>query len=123
MEMYNVHQDAALLPLNIESANYRLGNESLPAVSGSASKDSTGLVHISLTNINPNKEEQASIAIGGQKFAKVSGRILTSKKLQDHNTFEEPEKITPQVVTGAVLKENNLNVKLPPFSVVVLELK
>ncbi len=123
MEMYNVHQDAMLLPLNIQTDHYTLGSESLPAVSGSASKDSTGLVHISLTNINAGKEENITINIEGKKYSKVSGRILTSKKLQDHNTFEEPNKIIPQNFTGASLKENAVSLKIPPFSVVVLELK
>ena len=123
MEMYNVHQDAMLLPFNIKTDDYTFANESLPAVSGSASKDSTGLIHISLTNINPKKDETVTINIEGQKFTKVSGRILTSSKLQDHNTFENPEKITPQIFNGTSLKGNHLNVKLPPFSVVVLELK
>ncbi len=123
MEMYNVHQDAMLLPLDIKTDNYTLGNESLPAVSGSASKDSTGLIHISLTNINSKKDETVTIKVEGKKFSKVSGRILTSKKLQDHNTFEDPEKIIPRPFSGASLKGDNLIVKLPPFSVVVIELK
>jgi alpha-L-arabinofuranosidase len=123
MEMYNVHQDAMLIPLNIKTDDYSFGNEKLPAVSGSASKDSTGLIHISLTNINPGKTENITINIEGKKYSKISGRILTSSKLQDHNTFEEPEKIKPQIFTGASLKENLLSLKIPPFSVVVLELK
>jgi alpha-N-arabinofuranosidase len=123
MEMYNVHQDAKLLPLTIKSDNYSFGNEKLPSVSGSASLDSTGLTHISLTNINPKQGENISVNIEGGKYTKVTGRILTSGKLQDHNTFENPEKIKPQIFTGASLKGNLLNVKLPPFSVVVLELK
>ena len=65
-------------------------------VSGSASKDSAGLIHISITNINPDKEETISINIEGIKFKNVSGRILTSAKLQDHNTFDDPEKIKPR---------------------------
>lgn len=123
MEMYNVHQDAMLLPLEIKSDNYTLGNESLPAVSGSASKDSTGLIHISLTNINASRSENITINVEGKKYSKVTGRILSSSKLQDHNTFEEPGKIKPQTFSGATLKATELNVKLPPFSVVVLELK
>lgn len=123
MEMYNVHQDAKLLPLVIKTDDYSFGDEKLPSVSGSASLDSTGLVHISLTNINSKKEENVSINVEGKKYTKVTGRILTSSKLQDHNTFENPEKIKPQVFSGATLKGDLLNVKLPPFSVVVLELK
>jgi alpha-N-arabinofuranosidase len=123
MEMYNVHQDAKLLPLIIKTDDYTFGDEKLPSVSGSASLDSTGLTHISLTNINSKKEETISINVEGKKYTRVTGRILTSAKLQDHNTFDIPEKIKPQIFTGASLKGNLLNVKLPPFSVVVLELK
>jgi alpha-N-arabinofuranosidase len=123
MEMYNVHQNATLIPVIIKTDDYIFGNERLPSVSASASKDSTGLIHVSLTNINSKKEETISITIEGEKYSGVTGRILTSSKLQDHNTFEQPEKIKPQIFKGASLKGNLLNVKLPPFSVVVLELK
>ncbi|MEP7252574.1 MAG: alpha-L-arabinofuranosidase C-terminal domain-containing protein [Ginsengibacter sp.] len=123
MEMYNVHQDAMLLPLTVNSDYYTFGNESLPAVSGSASRDSVGLTHISLTNINSKKDEAVTIKIDGKKYTKVTGRILTSKKMQDHNTFEQPDTVVPQIFTDASLKGNTLSVKLPPFSVVVLELK
>lgn len=123
MEMYNVHQNAKLIPVAVKTDDYTFGDEKLPSVSASASKDSAGLIHVSLTNISSKKEETISLTIEGEKYTKVSGRILTSSKLQDHNTFEEPDKIKPQLFKGASLKGNLLNIKLPPFSVVVLELK
>jgi len=123
MEMYNVHQDAALLPLSIKSDAYVLGDEKLPAVSGSASKDKNGLTHITLVNIDAKKTQDISIDVEGTKYKSVSGRMLASKSIQDHNTFQEPKKITPATYKGAKLKGNSLQVKLPPFSVVVLELK
>ncbi|MEP6594548.1 MAG: alpha-L-arabinofuranosidase C-terminal domain-containing protein [Ginsengibacter sp.] len=123
MEMYNVHQDAKLLPTTIKTGDYILGNEKLPSVSCSASKDSAGLTHISLTNINAKEPQTISLNIQGEKYTRVSGRILTSEKLQDHNTFENSDKVKPQMFNGATLKGNQLNVKLPPFSVAVLELK
>lgn len=123
MEMYNVHQDATLLPMEIESEEYVVGDEKLPAVSVSASKDKNGLTHISLVNIDANKDNEVAINIEGTKYKNVTGRILTSDKIQDYNSFEEPGKITPQTFKGAKLKGNTLKVKLPSFSVVVLELK
>ncbi len=123
MEMYNVHQDATLLPMEIESDDYEVGGEKLPAISVSASKDKNGLTHVSLVNIDAKKEHQVSINIEGTKYKNVSGRILKSGKIQDYNSFENPEKIKPQAFKGAKLKGNQLNVTLPPFSVVVLELK
>jgi len=123
MEMYNVHQDAKLIPLTIKSNNYVLGKEKLPAISASASKDSTGLVHISLVNIDSKNTQDVTINLEGGNLKTVDGRILTTAKLQDHNSFEEPAKIKPAPFSGATLKGKTLSVKMPPFSVVVLELK
>lgn len=123
MEMYNVHQDATRLPVTVKCNNYILGNESLPAVSVSASKDSAGLTHVSLVNIDAHNALDISLNIEGANYKTVTGRILTSSNIHDHNTFDEPEKIKPANFNGASVKGNSLNVKLPPFSVVVLELK
>jgi alpha-N-arabinofuranosidase len=123
MEMYNVHQDAMMLPVKIITNDYTVGGEKLPAVSVSASKDKNGVTHISLVNIDAGKSQDISVSINGLKYTSVSGRILTSKKLQDYNSFEEPGKIRPESFNGAKLSDNSLQVKLPPFSVVVLTLK
>jgi alpha-L-arabinofuranosidase len=118
-----VHQDAKLLPLNLQSATYTFGGESLPAVSGSASVDSLGRTHITLTNIDANKAQEVNISVKGAAFKSVAGRILASARLQDYNSFENPNKIQPARFSGATLGNDNLKVTLPPFSVVALELK
>jgi alpha-N-arabinofuranosidase len=46
LEMYNVHQDATLLPLELKSTDYTLGADKLPAISASASKDKNGVIHV-----------------------------------------------------------------------------
>lgn len=122
MEMYKVHQDAKLLPMNITTADYVFGDKKLPAVSGSASLSKDGKTHITLTNIDASKTQEIAVEIQGQKYKGVTGRILTSKKLQDYNSFDKPTTISPTVFKGVSLKGNRLKVKLPPFSVVVLEL-
>lgn len=53
----------------------------------------------------------------------VSGRVITSEKFTDHNTFEKPDKIKTAAFTGAKKSGNTLSVKLPAKSVVVLEIK
>lgn len=123
MEMYNVHQDAKLLPITIKTKDYALGKQKLPAVSCSASRDSLGVTHISLVNIDAKNAQDITLNLKGGKYTGVTGRILTSGKVEDHNTFENPEKIKPATFNGASLKGTTLSVKLPPFSVVVLELK
>lgn len=123
MEMYNVHQGAILMPVQVNSPQYIFGNESLPAVSVSASKDAGGLTHVSLVNIDPGKPQQVTVSFSGQGYKQVGGRILASQHVQDFNSFDNPDKIKPAPFTGAQLKNQTLQVKLPPASVVVLELK
>jgi len=123
MEMYNVHQDATYLPLSISGGDYSFGTEKLPAVSVSASKDKAGLVHVSLVNIDPKNVKEISIELRGGKYSTVNGRILTSAKLQDHNTFDKPDAVKPVAFKQASLGSNVLKVTLPAHSVVVLELK
>lgn len=123
MEMYNVHQDATLLPLTIKTPDYVFENEKLPAVSASASTGKDGLTHISLVNIDSKNTQEIAIDLFGKKFSSITGRILSSTKLQDFNSFDSPSKIQPKEFKDAKLKDNVVTVKLPPFSVVVLELK
>ncbi len=123
MEMYNVHQDATMLPLTVSSNDYTMGKEKLKAISASASKDKNGVTHISLVNIDAHKAQEVSISISGVDFKSVSGRILTSDKMQNYNSFENPDKIKPAIFTGAALSDSKLKLTIPAFSVVVLELK
>jgi alpha-L-arabinofuranosidase len=123
MEMYNVHQDALLLPLQLNTQKYEFGNDTIDAVNASASKDKNGVIHISLVNVDAVKPQIVKINLDGGSYANVKGRILQSAKLQDYNSFDKPGTIAPKSFTGSTLLANELEVKLPPFSVVVLEIK
>jgi len=122
MEMYKVHQDALLVPVQITSNDFVMGSNRIQAVSVSASKDQSGKLHISLTNIDNVKSQVAEIDIKGFKAKQVTGRILTSSKIQDHNTFDNPTNVVPKAFNDASLSEGKLKVNIPPNSVIVLEL-
>ncbi|MEJ0080522.1 MAG: alpha-L-arabinofuranosidase C-terminal domain-containing protein [Puia sp.] len=96
MEMYNVHQNAMMIPLLLDNIFYNEGQDSLPVFSASASRDSTGLIHISLVNVDPGKKHLIRIRWQGSILKLDSGRILQSDRIQDHNSFDDPEKIKPQ---------------------------
>ncbi len=123
MEMYNVHQDAKLIPVTINNISYVYGKDSLPAISVSASKDKNGITHLSIVNIDPGKTNIVSVQLQGEAYKEVSGRILSSHEIQDHNSFEDTDKIKPVPFGGAEIKNDMLQVKLPPASVVVLTLR
>jgi len=123
MEMFAVHQDAVLLPINIQTSDYSVGAEKLPAVSASASIDSNNNTHISLVNIDSRKVQEVTINLKEHKAKQITGRILSSKQIQDCNSFETPEVIKPAVFKAIDFSGGLLRLKLPPFSVLVLELK
>ena len=121
MKMYRVHQDAQLIPLSFNSPSYTYNNETLPALSASASKDKNGLIHISLVNVDAKKDQKIEINLKELGIKNVTGSILTSPKIQDYNSFDNPTKIQPTVLKGFKIKNNMLELIIPPFSVITLE--
>jgi alpha-N-arabinofuranosidase len=121
LKMYNVHQDAQLIPVAFEAPQYKVNGESLPAVSVSASKNQKEEVHISLVNIDVKKANVFKIDLSAFIVKKIAGQILSSSKLQDHNTFEKPNVLMPKEFKDFKYRNGILEVTLPPFSVVVLE--
>ncbi len=122
-DMYKVHQDAKLLPVNFNSPDYINGDKKIPAVNISASLDSAGAVHISLVNLEPNKKIPIRTLLPGIKWKTVQGQVLTAKKLTDVNSFENPGNIKIASFNTAKKDGEYLVVELPAQSVVVLELK
>ena len=58
----------------------------------------------------------------GMNAKQVSGRILTSLKVQDHNTFDNPTNVAPKTFNDASMSKGTLKLSMPPNSVIVLEL-
>lgn len=121
-DMYRVHQDATYLPLDIISQTKEIRGRNVSLVNASASKKD-GLTHITLANIDLTNSQNVNIDLSNTKISKVSGRILTSKDIHDHNTFENPNLVQPQTFNGAKIVNGKLNVQLPAKSIVVLEIQ
>jgi len=120
MHMYKVHHDALLLTTEITNNSKYKG---LPAISVSASKQSNGKTNFSMVNIDSDNETMVELSIGSSKSRNsVSATILTSDKIQDHNSFENPEKVVPKEFKDYKLVKGKLRVKMPPHSLVVLSL-
>ena len=124
-ELYTVHHDAVLLPLTFEGAQprYEYEGQSIPAVSGSASRDKDGKIHISLTNLDPNRSWTVNGEVSGAHVSRASGRVLTAAAMNARNTFDQPTAVQPAPFTGVRISGEKVTIELPPKSVVVLELQ
>lgn len=122
-EMYRPHQDAQYIPaVLIDGDKFKLRGRDNDVVNYSASKDKNGKIHISLANLDLKNDRKVEIRLQGNTVKNVSGRILKAKSIDTHNTFENPNQVTPAVFKGAKVKDGLLTVNLPAESIVVLEL-
>ena len=120
-EMYSVHQDAMMVPVDVQSERYEYAGYSVPAVSASASVDANGKLHITLSNANPHRDIALKACVGGIKGSHVQGRVLQGTAMNAHNTFEQPNQVQPQPFSAAQLAGDELSIRLPKMSVVALE--
>ena len=123
-DFYTVHHDAVLLPLAVTSAGqYAFGRDSVPAVSASASRDRRGVIHVTMSNLDPNQPRTVDAELRGVTVSGATGRVLTAPAITSYNSFEQPNVVQPAPFTGARVANGRLTVTLPPKSVVVLELR
>ena len=121
-EMFKEHQGAKLLPLDLTCGRYGLGEETLPVLNASASRDETGKVLLTLCNLDPKQTADVSCVIRGMRASRVEGRILTAEVMDAHNTFDRPDAVRPAPFAGASIDRNALSIQLPAKCVTALRI-
>ena len=119
--MYNVHQDAMYLPSVCDSPKFKDSHDrECPYVDVTASKNAEGILNITLTNTSLDQKAEVSIEIPSLGKAELSGEILTSKNVQDHNEFDRPDTVRPVGFDDFKIKDGKIIVKMPPMSIISL---
>jgi alpha-N-arabinofuranosidase len=122
-KMYKVHHDATLLPTDVTCENYENEKDAIPAISTSASKSEDGKIHLTISNINPNKAISVTCELRGlNKVAFDRGEIITAEKINAYNDFGKEEEVTTKSFSDVKVNGNSLTVNLPSKSIVMLEL-
>lgn len=136
-QMYTPFQEAAYLPVDLESETIQCSTEYFkekqktadnttrpcPLLSASAAKTTDGGIVLALTNVSLDKAQTVDFNLEGYNAKTVSGRILTSKNVADFNDFTHPNVVAPKEYKDAKLKKNVLSVKIPAKSIIVLNIK
>ncbi len=126
--MYNVHQGAVHLPLDIACEETRIEGGYLkeecvlPMLSATASRDANDVIHISLSNVDLSNAQTVRINLAGVAPRQVTGEILTADDIAAHNTFEQPDRVKPTTFTDVTVARGYLVVELPAKSIVTLTL-
>ncbi len=131
--MYTPFMEATYLPMDLECKQMSIHKDpkkkddkhqrTVPMLSSSAAKTKDGSIVISLANVSLTEKQEVTINLDGMEAKSVSGRILGCKAITDYNDFEHPNVVAPQDFKDAKLKKNQLTVKVPAKSIVVLQVK
>jgi alpha-L-arabinofuranosidase len=122
-DLYKVHHDATLIPIEINSEIHEMNDQTTPAISGSASMSPDSSINLSLVNVNPVKSIVVSCPLKDFKVNEITGQILTSEKMQDHNTFEQPDSVRIKDFNQFKIDEDRIIIEMPSKSIVVLKIK
>lgn len=122
--MYKVHHDATMLPINISSEVYSLNDKSINALSASASKNADGKIHITITNVNPHKALVVDCDLKGTNSVEFGkGSIISGEAINAFNDFGQKEEVTIHPFSDVSVDGNQVKVTIPAKSVVMVELK
>ena len=123
-DLYKPHREATALPFELDRGVYEHGRESLPAVSATVSKNGSGRIHVSLTNVDPTKPRTIEVRFSGPARLEVkAARILTAAEMNAHNTFDAPDALAPKAFSGAKVSGGKLVVTLPAKALVTVALE
>ena len=117
-DMYRPFQGAVPLPVAIASPSFTEGDITVPMIDASAARGKDGKLWLALVNTDPRRS--AEVALGRGRTA--TGRVLTADRITAHNTFDNPDAVTPRPYSARGGKKG-LTLKLPARSVVVVSIE
>lgn len=123
-DLYQVHQDAALLETMIEhGANYVQADEAIPQLSVSASRANDGAVNVTLCNLDPHNGADVALRLPTDTSVRdASGRMVTAPTMQSHNAFAQPQAVTATALRGVTHNQDIVRLQLPPMAVAAVNI-
>ena len=100
-EMFKGHQDATRLPIALQSEDYTFGEDAIPQVSASASRNPAGEILVTACNLNPHQPTDLLCTLHGATVGHVEGRVLTAAAMNALNSFDAPDTVRPVPFDGA----------------------
>ena len=121
--MYKYHQDADLVASYIDG-NKKVGidKDKVPMLSESVSVSADKTINVTIGNLSVSEDAQIELMLTEKVISKVTASILTGK-MDDHNTFDDPEKVTEKEFTDYRGEDRKLTFTIPANSVILLRIK
>jgi alpha-N-arabinofuranosidase len=118
-QMYVPFQGATTLPVEMKAPAYALDSVSVPAISVSAARDTAGKLQLGLVNLDARREAEVTVDVAGVQAKGATGKVLTARAMDAHNTFDAPDSVRPAPIKARRVG-GKLVLRLPPKSVAVV---
>jgi alpha-N-arabinofuranosidase len=82
-----------------------------------------GKLHLSIVNLDPNRAAEITTKVTGSIVRHTTGEVITSSTMNAMSTFYNPDTIRSTPFSGYSIQDAQVNVSIPPKSVVMLELQ
>ena len=122
MHMYRHHQNGKLLGSSLSGVKQvGTGEFSVPMLTESVSVDDKGIITVTLANLSAEESQTLSLQTDESGYRVAEARIVSGEKIQDHNTFDDPHRVTERAFTGYG-DTDGIRITMPPASVVTVRL-
>ncbi len=127
-KMYNVHQDATYLPTEVNTEKRQVksergGERTFPMVDATASRSADGSINVSLSNVDLDNSNTVTVTFDKAIGKNATAQILTSKRIDDYNSFDRPDVVKTEQFKDFKIKDNTLTVKMPAKSIITITVK
>ena len=127
-KMYNVHMDATYLPTEVSAEersvmNERGGERTFKMLDATASRAKDGTLNVSLSNVDLDNSNTVTVTFDKPLGKKATAQIITSKRIDDFNSFEKPDVVKINDFKDFKIKDNTLTVKMPAKSIITISVK
>jgi alpha-N-arabinofuranosidase len=120
-KMYLPMQDATFVPVRFDPGTYHHGDITLPGVDAVAMRDTSGRLWLSLVNLDPTARKEIAVEVADLGVTRAAGEVLTAPDVNSINTFEAPDTVSPEPISGTV-SGGKVTIVLPAKSVAVIAL-
>ena len=127
-KMYNVHMDATYLPTEVSAEersvmNERGGERTFKMLDATASRAADGTINVSLSNVDLDNSNTVTVNFDKPLGKNATAKIITSKRIDDFNSFEKPDVVKMEEFKDFKVKGNTLTVKMPAKSIITISVK
>jgi alpha-N-arabinofuranosidase len=121
-EMNKVHHDATSVAAHVRAPGTTrdVAGRAVATISASASV-SGGRCHVSLSNLDLDREVVVDLDLRGGEVTGATARLLAPGSVHAHNTAQNPAEVRPELLEDLARTTSGLRLVLPPHSFAVVE--